>query len=197
MSEARSFSVSTMFMRRLGLMLTLTAPLSCFSLTQVRVSHQVYSASTVADLEIWLDDRPIVTPSRDAAIAGLFLYPLDVFFSTLLALHAPFDSDLRIRGGPAGALAGIALPWVTLVGENTLLPSLLLWRPPTELDQTSFDQLIARIKKGEAVEAYRSAFKEYLSFVGPESLVEVSVTRLRPLEAAPELLELRGPRRSP
>lgn len=111
-------------------------------------------------------------PVAEAAVA-LLLYPLDVLFSTMVAVRAPFDADLDITWGPIGAAAGIALPWVTLVPH--LYPPLFLLRPvpEVELNPSDFADLVARIRQGDGLAAYRAVVAPELWACDQQTMMSV------------------------
>lgn len=132
---------------------------SCHSLAGVRVDQRLGADDRTAVLGLWCRAPDSVLTDGDAPVAeaaiALVLYPLDVLLSTVVAVRAPFDAELEVRGGPLGAVAGICLPWVTLVPY--IYPPFHVMFAPQQLDLTppEFDRLITRIRAGDGVAAYR------------------------------------------
>ncbi|MCC7396521.1 MAG: hypothetical protein IT455_05585 [Planctomycetes bacterium] len=132
---------------------------SCHSLAGVRVDQRLCADDRTAVLGLWCRAPHSVLADGEApvaeAAAALVLYPLDVLLSTMVAVRAPFDAKLEVRGGPFGAVAGICLPWVTLVPY--IHPPFHVMFAPQQLDLTppEFDRLLARIRAGDGVAAYR------------------------------------------
>lgn len=89
------------------------------------------------------------------AVGSILLYPLDVLASTAVAVSAPFDARTDITWGPVGALAGICLPWVTLIPYG--YPPLCMPQPSpvVELGAEDFEDLLVRIRSGDGITAYR------------------------------------------
>lgn len=132
----------------------------CYSLTQLRVRQVIRAGDHHAVVGVWFmaPGNPITAgdaPAAEAVCAVIF-YPFDVLFSTAIAIRAPFDSDLDITWGPVGAVAGIALPWVTLIPH--IYPPLCLLRPTPEVELSSSDfaDLVSRIRQGDGLAAYRA-----------------------------------------
>jgi hypothetical protein len=82
---------------------------------------------------------------------AVLLYPVDVLWSSVLALHALFSDAHDVAGGPLGAVAGIALPGVTLVGP--IYPRVWVYQE-LHLSADEFDALIAAVEAGEGVAAF-------------------------------------------
>jgi hypothetical protein len=89
---------------------------SCYSVFQRR-STIIVDAEGVSEcvlVESWHEqgwgffDYPVL-----ATPVVLLMYPFDVVASTLASLHCAWSDDYRLRWGPLGALAAIALPGVT------------------------------------------------------------------------------------
>ena len=143
---------------RLGLVTALLLLGGCFSLAQRRMDQTVRTDGATAKLSIWIDSRaPMHHEPRQPvseALASLALYPVDVVYSSLAAVTAPFDSDVAIRFGPVGAIAGIALPWITVMPE--------IYGPmpfhDVAIERRDFDELVLRIEAGDGVAAYRKLF---------------------------------------
>lgn len=138
---------------------TTLTPTGCHSLSELRVHRTIECEHGAAVLGIWIrapgprlsdPERPVY----DGVIAVLF-YPWDVVASTIAAVRAPFDPDLDVTWGPIGAVAGIALPWVTLMPY--LYPARHMTFPPEAvvLDAASFAALESRIASGDGIAAYR------------------------------------------
>ena len=93
-------------------------------------------------------------PVAEAATAVIF-YPLDVLISTAVAVRALFHPGIDITWGPVGAVAGITLPWVTLI-PHLYPPLCMLWpTPEVNLSPAEFQSLVARIRQGDGLSAYR------------------------------------------
>jgi hypothetical protein len=118
----------------------------------------------------------------DAAVAIIF-YPWDVVSSTCVAMSAPFDPDLDVSLGPIGALCGIALPGLTLMPY--LYPAHHMTFPPPDvpLDASSFKSLVARIKAGDGLRAYRDIVGSYPWDGGSEAMITIELIE-DPNEAA-------------
>lgn len=138
----------------------------CYSLAQLRVSQVIQADDQRVVVGVWFMAPGHLLTGGDVpvaeAVTAVLLYPLDVLNSTVTAVRAPFDSDLDITWGPAGAVVGIALPWVTLIPY--LYPPLCLLRPASEvqLSASDFAELVSRIRQGDGLSAYRA-------LVAPES----------------------------
>jgi hypothetical protein len=129
-------------------------------MARIRMSRNVTTENRAVTLDLMIDaPGPVLSgppiPVLDAGIS-LVLYPVDKFLSTLIALQAPFNADLDIRWGPVGALAGMTLPWVTLI------PYLLPPNPlaDIDLDPRVFDELCRRVREGDGVDAYTELVQE-------------------------------------
>ena len=98
---------------------------------------------------------PTPLPVLDVCIP-LFLYPIDKFLSSYVAIWASFDPNLEIQWGPVGALAGVTLPWVTLI------PYLYPPHPlaDVDLDPQVFDELRQRVHESDGVDAYIELVKK-------------------------------------
>lgn len=131
----------------------------CHSLAGIRVDQRVTTGERAAVLALWCRAPESILSDGEApvyeAFVALLLYPVDVLASAYVAVSAPFDEKLEVRGGPFGAVAGICLPWVTLVPY--VYPPFHLMMQPKELALTSaeYEQLLARVAAGEGVEACR------------------------------------------
>ena len=144
-------------------LLALSLLAGCHSLAGIRVDQRVHAGDRSADLALWCRAEDSILSDGDVpvyeAFVALLLYPVDVIASTCMAVSAPFDDRLEVRGGPFGALAGICLPWVTLVPY--VYPPFHLMVPPKELELTpaEFDLLLQRVQAGEGAAAYRELGK--------------------------------------
>lgn len=131
----------------------------CHSLAGIRVDQRVVAGDRAAVLALWCRAPDSILSDGDTpvfeAFVALLLYPVDVLASTYVAVHAPFDEKLEVRGGPFGAVAGICLPWVTLVPY--VYPPFHLMMQPKELELTGaeWEQLLARVRAGDGVAACR------------------------------------------
>ncbi|MFG0316213.1 MAG: hypothetical protein ACF8XB_02990 [Planctomycetota bacterium JB042] len=140
----------------LAVTVLLPATTGCLSLARIVVREEVRSESGAGlALRVTCDaPGPVLTspalPVADAALA-LILYPLDVLASTSTAVSALTDEDLGVRFGSAGALAGIALPWLTLVPY--LKPPLIL--PERRIGDEEFARLAASFRTADEVAVYR------------------------------------------
>ena len=145
-------------------LLALSLLAGCHSLAGIRVDQRVHAGDRSAELALWCRASDSILSDGEMpvyeAFVALLLYPIDVIASTCTAVSAPFDDRLEIRGGPVGALAGICLPWVTLVPY--VYPPFHLMMPPKELELTpaEFDLLLQRVQAGEGAAAYRELGKE-------------------------------------
>ncbi|MCU0862419.1 MAG: hypothetical protein MUC36_01385 [Planctomycetes bacterium] len=143
-------------------LLALSLLAGCHSLAGIRVDQRVHAGDRSAELALWCRAPDSIlsgeTPLYEAFVA-LLLYPVDVIASTCVAVSAPFDDRLEVRGGPVGALAGICLPWVTLVPY--VHPPFHLMGQPKELELTpaEFDLLLQRVQAGDGAAAYRELGK--------------------------------------
>lgn len=162
---------------------------SCHTLAQLRVHRTVRSPDSTAVLGIWIRaPGPVLSdPPKwlaDAFVAVLF-YPLDVLSSTVVAVGAPFDPDLDIAWGPAGALAGIALPGLTLMPY--LYPAFHMMFPPPDLplEPASFDALLARIQAGDGLGAYCDIVGSCPWDGGADAMLAVEVIDDRPAATDP------------
>lgn len=149
----------------------------CHSLAELRVHRTVHTDRESAMVGIWIRaPGPVLSdpehPVYDAAIALVF-YPWDVVSSTIAAVRAPFDADLAITWGPIGAVAGIALPGLTLMPY--LYPARHVTFPPdaVELDAASLDELASRIAAGDGVAAYREIVGDFPWDGGEAAMIAV------------------------
>ncbi|MEQ1633742.1 MAG: hypothetical protein ABL997_15285 [Planctomycetota bacterium] len=131
----------------------------CHSLTGLRVDQVVRSEDRTAVLLLWFQAPAYPMTGGDSptveAITSIVLYPIDVLMSTAVAIQAPFDEKLEVRYGPAGAVAGICLPWVTLV--PFLYTPYYVLHPPAEVElpRSEFDRLLASVHRGDGLAAIR------------------------------------------
>lgn len=134
---------------------------SCYSLTGWRVEQRVVAEDRAAVLALWCRMPSYWSSDPDKValqgLAGLVWWPFDALFSASVAVRAPFDETLEVRGGPAGAVVAICLPWFTLLPNGVMTPHFLV-NPPAALELTAaeFDQLLERVRRGDGVEAYRA-----------------------------------------
>jgi hypothetical protein len=129
-------------------------------MSRIRMSQCVRTENQAVTLDLMIDaPGPVLSspphPVLDVCIP-LVLYPVEKFLSMLVAVQAPFNADLDIRWGPVGALAGLTLPWVTLI------PFILPPNPLADvhLDPPVFDELCRRVREGDGVEAYTEIVQE-------------------------------------
>jgi hypothetical protein len=140
-------------------LLALSLLTDCHSLAGIRVDQRVHAGDRSAELALWCRRSDSILSDGEMpvyeAFVALLLYPVDVIASTCVAVSAPFDDRLEVRGGPVGALAGICLPWVTLVPY--VYPPFHLMVPPKELELTpaEFDLLLQRVQAGDGAATYR------------------------------------------
>lgn len=132
----------------------------CHSLAGIRVDQRVRAEGRTADLALWCRAPESILSDGESpvgeAVIALLLYPVDVLASTYVAIRAPFEERLEVRGGPFGALAGICLPWVTLV-PYVYPPFHVMFQPKEiELSPAEFDRLLERVRAGDGVDAYRA-----------------------------------------
>jgi hypothetical protein len=128
-------------------------------MTRIRMSQSVRTENQAVTLDLMIDaPGPVLSDSLPIVNAGisLLLYPIDKSVGLVIVALAPFSSDLDIRWGPLGALAGITLPWVTLI------PFLLPPRPLADvaLDPQVFRELCDRVRSGDGVRAYTELVQE-------------------------------------
>jgi hypothetical protein len=71
------------------------------------------------------------------------LYPFDVVYSSVEGVGRVFREGHGVSGGPAGALAGILLPWVTVSPGYSVSPH--EWREATP---EAIEVLVAAIEYG-------------------------------------------------
>lgn len=151
----------------------------CYSLAQVGLPEELRTDGGRSVLiRTWIDSEPPVftsprIPLADAAF-GLLLYPVDVVLSAGCAWHAVTDESFDIRGGPIGALAGIALPWVTLVPD--LFPPTISVHRVTDAE---LDALVARIRAGDGRDAYNEVIACHHWLGGAEALISVELDERR------------------
>ncbi len=101
-------------------LILLTVCLSgCYSLVEFSGTREIGTESGVERImvEVWepvghLND-PAFKPSYLPGI--LLLYPIDAVLSLFISLGIATDSEVRIRCGPAGTVAAILSPGVTLM----------------------------------------------------------------------------------
>ena len=157
----------------------------CYSLAQCRLPVHVKTDDASVALWVWIDaPGPVLSdppsPVRDA-ITTLVLSPFELLLDTAVAVRAPFDPDLDIRWGPVGAVAGIVLPWVTLVPDfYEQLPI-----PEITLEPSAFDVLVSRIRSRDGFDAYREIVAEFPWRGGEAALLSVEFKR-EDLDAAAE-----------
>ncbi len=119
----------------------------CYSLACTRDTLRVMAEGRpeVIVVHRWTGDdwsRGEITWRR--VVGGLLLYPVDVFFSTIMACKAMIEPDLSIRWGPLGAVAGIVLPGVTCAFPP------LDSSGPVRLPSNRFAELLAASHAGES-----------------------------------------------
>jgi len=125
----------------------------CHSMARIRMVQAVRTEGGTAALDVWLD---VPGPLIEDPFTPLLFYPIDKISSLAVAFRAPFDPALDIQWGPLGALAGITLPYVTLIpGFYAPLPL-----PDIVLEREAFDQLLARVQQGDGVRAYLDLVRE-------------------------------------
>lgn len=160
----------------------------CYSLSRIRLSEIIKTDGEAVVLWIWIDapgprlsdgDYPV-----SDAVSALVLYPLDLVMSASIAVRAPFDPELDIRWGPIGALAGVALPWVTLIPYIYPPYGVLNPLPEVAIDRSAFDDLVARIKAGDGTRAYREIVAEYRWVGGESVLISVELSSDTAIPAA-------------
>lgn len=151
----------------------------CYSFSELRVHETVRSGPDTAVLGIWIRaPGPVLSDPPmwlfDAAVAIVF-YPWDVVSSTCVAVSAPFDPDLDVTLGPLGVVCGIALPGLTLMPY--LYPARHMAFPPPDvsLDESSFKSLVARIKAGDGLRAYRELVGKYPWDGGSEAMISIEL----------------------
>ena len=170
------------FDQSIALLLGLCA--GCHSLTQLRVRQEVVCAEQRVVLGVWFLGRAHPVTGGDApaveAVTSVILYPVDVLASLAVAVRAPFDPRLDITWGPVGALAGICLPWVTLV-PHLYPPSCLLEAAPrVELRAAEFEELRARTRAGDGLRAYRELVAPGSWACGREAMTAVELLEYSP-----------------
>ena len=149
----------------------------CYSLSQLRLDQVVRTSDDAVTLGVWFMARGCPMSGGDApvaeAVTAILFYPLDVLLSSVVAARAPFDPRLDITWGPVGAVAGIALPWVTLIPH--LYPPLCVLRPAPEvsLSASDFANLVDRVRGGDGLSAYRQLVGSELSACPGEVIVSV------------------------
>lgn len=161
--------------KHLALIALLAFLSGCYSMTRVRMLQGVTTDGDAATLEVWVDSPgPVLSDPPVLAydvIVPVVLYPLDKLSSLLIAIKAPFDPATDIRWGPIGALAGITLPWVTLIPD--------LYGPlplrDVVLDRVDFDRLMTRVRQGGGVRAYIDIVKDCRWRGGQSALHSVRV----------------------
>lgn len=140
--------------KHLALIALLVVASGCYSMTRVRMLQDVRTVGDAATLELWIDaPGPVLSEPPilvfDVIVPVVF-YPLEKISSLLVAIRAPFDETTEIRWGPIGALAGVTLPWVTLIPDfYGPLPL-----ADVVLDRAAFDELMRRVRAGDGVRAY-------------------------------------------
>jgi hypothetical protein len=147
---------------------------SCHSLTRIRRSHEVRCAGAATLLEVWVDaPGPILRSPPNAVydtVVPVLLYPLDKLSSLIVAVRAPFDPDIDLQWGPFGAVAGITLPWVTLM--PFVYPP-FEWAT-VELEPAAYADLLSRIDAGDGAAAYLEHVGERHLMDGANSVHAVS-----------------------
>lgn len=140
--------------RALTLIAVLCSASACHSMARIRMSQNVRTEDRTVTLDLMIDaPGPVLSgpphPVVDLCIP-LVLYPLDKWLSFAIAVQAPFNADLDIQWGPVGALAGLTLPWVTLI-PYIFPPERLA---DVDLNPEVFDEFCHRVQRGDGVRAY-------------------------------------------
>jgi len=172
----------------------LLAASGCYSLARVGHSVVVRSETEEATLRVWVNSTgPVLSSPPNPVwevVCPVLVYPMDVLGSLFMAGQAPFDPDLDIEWGPVGAVAGIVLPWVTL------LPDLYSWTTveDVELSPAAFSALLDGIRNGDGIPAYEEILEEAPWPAGQGPLISVELEGdVRPVDALTE----DGPKRLP
>ena len=160
----------------------------CYSLTQLRASQVIRTSGETQVVAVWFmaPGNPMgggSSPVAEAATAVIF-YPLDVLISTAVAVRALFHPGMDITWGPVGAVAGITLPWVTLI-PHLYPPLCMLWpTPEVNLSPAEFQSLVARIRQGDGLSAYRELVDVELWACQDAVMMSVVLLEGRTVEAA-------------
>jgi hypothetical protein len=163
-----------------GLLPVVVGLCGCHSLTRIRLSQDVRSESVATVLELWVNaPGPLLSdPPRVVGdvLIPLVLYPLDKLLSLTVAVQAPFNPDVDLQWGPFGALAGLTLPWVTLIPY--VYPPVAL--PDVELAPDKYAELMTRIDAADGVRGYAEIIGDGGLHGGAGVLHSVAVLRGEP-----------------
>lgn len=181
LTNAMKNMASVSVLRALAVVLIAFPVGGCYSLTELRVSQQIGSGEQQVTVGLWVrapgmgGDVPVGN-----ALTAVVFYPLDVFMSSVVAVGAICDPEVDISWGPVGAVAGIALPWVTLIPHVCLPGFMMQPSPDAHLDPQEFATLVSRIRTGDGLAAYLEIVDPAVRVCSGE--IVLSVVLLGPVE---------------